>query len=254
MAQKQNLGLADFWPSLLADQGPEKEKGAMPFLPLTTTAIAAVLPQEQRLCFVDLQNPQPVLEIFSGPQDFGQVVANQSIQDQDTANLKMDLLLRNKISRESLVLPPFTPSPLKPFLGAVQALQNRDYQGAAPYFDLAVNQAQGDEKNLALFFQYLNQYFILSPRRKKSWMALKEDLRTLRHKLPPALQDHVTLFILRINRLIDEKAAGPQLHSLALRRVWRYEQHLPPAIFLQVTRFLTQLRPDVLDVIYPHAI
>ena len=257
LAQQQNLSWADFWPAILADRGPHQERYPAPFLPLTTTAISAVLPQEQRLCLVDLTVPRPDLQIFPGPQDFAEITGHRkspppSLIPRPPA--KLNLLLRDALAPQILTLPPFTPSPLRPFLGAMLALQNRDHQGAASYFALAAKEAEGPAKNVTLFFQSLNQYFILPATQRKAWAALKQELRALRPKLPRPLQDHAALFIWRINTILENQTAGPTLQSPLLRRVWRYEQHLPPAIFLQVTRFLTQLRPDILEIIYPHAI
>ena len=254
LATTQDLSLADFWPAILDHQGASEGRrgNPAPFLPATTTAVAAILPQANQLFLLDLQNPHPVLEIFSGPEDYATLMSKAKAAG--TLPKQIDLRSSGPGPLKTFPLPNFTPSPLRPFLGAMQALQKRDHQGAAAYFTLAVNQAQGREKHVALFFQNLNQYFILPVDHQKSWQKLRQELRSLRPKLPLALQDHVTLFIFRLNTILGTKSSLAQIHAPLIRRVLRYEQHLPPAIFLQVTRFLTQLRPDILDVIYPHAI
>ena len=136
---------------------------------------------------------------------------------------------------------------------ATEAWQRKDYLNAHQALAQALAQApQAASKDLLAMFLALNRYFLLPPRPRQAWRELKAQLKTLRAQLPAPWPDHLALFIARINKILELPSPRLKVSSPALRRIMTAEEHLPPAVFLNTTRFLTQLRPDILEIVYTH--
>jgi hypothetical protein len=137
---------------------------------------------------------------------------------------------------------------------ATQAFQNRDYAKAATA--LADAQTLAPEKTWQKYlavYAALNSYFLLPEHPHDAWWKLQAQLKAFRPTLPPPWPDHLTLFIARINKILGTPPPRLKVESPLIKRLLASERHLPPAVFLATTRFLTQLRPDILEIVYPHA-
>jgi len=88
---------------------------------------------------------------------------------------------------------------------------------------------------------------------------LSRTLGTLRNlldssHLPTYLKDHCRLFIARLEKMRNEECSISidEITSLALQRVFEFEQSMPRTLFHQTTKSFMSARIDMLDIVYPH--
>ena len=221
LAATQDLAHQEFWPELLNPSCPGIWQA-------TTVAIAAF--NEQQLEIAHLTSTPPGHYQIAWP-------ARPCAADQRPI--------------------PLSDAP-REFTLAVQAataaLQKRQYGQA--YTALRQAQAvapQGAWQDYLPIYAALAQYFLLPERPRKAWWDLQAELKSWRAKLPPVWADHLALFIARIHKVLGVPPPRLKMVSPVMKRLLSYEQHLPPAVFLAATRLLTQLRPDILEIVYVHA-
>ncbi|MEC7276015.1 MAG: hypothetical protein VXV96_06825 [Bdellovibrionota bacterium] len=99
-----------------------------------------------------------------------------------------------------------------------------------------------------LVFQYMHE------EHKKVLSVLLGEFKKLEGKLPPYLQDHNTLFLSRLEKILKGQiSAGiDEIKHPSLQRVFEFEKKMPRLLFHAVTKELMAPRLDLLDIFYPH--
>lgn len=118
---------------------------------------------------------------------------------------------------------------------------------------LAIDYFEGNPyQNIAKFFFCVFQYMHESER--KALSHLLKDFKSLEDQLPPYLQDHNTLFIARLEKILKgETTVGiDEIQHPSLQRIFDFEMKMPKLLFHSVTRELMNPRLEILDIIYPH--
>lgn len=99
-----------------------------------------------------------------------------------------------------------------------------------------------------LVFQYMHE------EHKKVHSQILKGFKDLEGKLPPYLQDHNTLFIARLEKILKgHTTVGiEEIQHMSLQRVFEFECKMPRVLFHTLTKELMAPRLDLLDVFYPH--
>ncbi|MCF8058460.1 MAG: hypothetical protein K9K67_04135 [Bacteriovoracaceae bacterium] len=105
---------------------------------------------------------------------------------------------------------------------------------------------------IARFFFNVFQY--MHETHRKSLSQLLTDFKSLEECLPPYLQDHNTLFIARLEKILkgNTTVGIEEIKHTALQRIYDFEKKMPRLLFHSLTRELMAPRLELLDVIYPH--
>lgn len=128
-----------------------------------------------------------------------------------------------------------------------------DYHGAYHNIQMAVDLFEEmPERFIARFYFAVFQY-IHEPHEKVR-NHLMGEFQDLQGKLPSYLNDHCTLFIARLEKILNGKIRiRPDLvqHEM-LKKIFQFESKLPRLFFHRTTALLMNPRIDNLDIIYAH--
>ncbi len=99
-----------------------------------------------------------------------------------------------------------------------------------------------------LVFQYMHE------EHKKVHSQILKGFKELEDSLPSYLQDHNTLFIARLEKILKgHTTVGiEEIKHMSLQRVFEFESKMPRLLFHAITKELMAPRLDLLDVFYPH--
>lgn len=82
------------------------------------------------------------------------------------------------------------------------------------------------------------------------------DFKGIKDKLPPYLKDHCYLFIMRLEIILSSKTSvhSEDIENLKLKEIYEFEMNIPPMILHKTVSLLMNIRIDMQDIIYPHAV
>lgn len=159
------------------------------------------------------------------------------------------LIEKNKTTRPAL---PYQKG-LENYALAQKYLDAHDFHLAFHHIQLSEEfWAPYAEGKIARFFLLSLQY--LHTNHAREWGGLLEKFGALRADLPPYLADHAVLMMGRIEKILDlpNTVAENDIAHPALAALFAWEKTLSVAA-LKLTRHLSILRLDILDIIYLYA-
>ena len=108
-----------------------------------------------------------------------------------------------------------------------------------------------EEVSVLKFYFHILEYIYESDKRDLSY--LYQDFQNLEGKLPPYLNDHRLLFMLRTSKLLNQKVVNnvQQISNQGLKELYRKEFNLN-AMAIKGLKFLIYPRIEILDIIYAY--
>ena len=148
--------------------------------------------------------------------------------------------------------PPQLKSGLRHYALAQVAFDHKDLIHAYHHIQMAHDELKGTKWEHISFFYFLVFQF-MKEKHKKVRSAILEDFKEVRKYLPELLQDHCTLFILRLERILykTSKINENDIKNETLKDILRVEQKIPNILLHRTITLLMSPRLDLLDVIYP---
>lgn len=128
-----------------------------------------------------------------------------------------------------------------------------DWHKAYHHIQLAIDYFEGNPyQTIAKFFFCVFQY--MHETEKKALANLLKDFKELDEVLPSYLQDHNSLFIARLEKIIKGTTTIgiDEIQHPVLQRIFDFEKKMPRLLFHSLTKELMNPRLEVLDIIYPH--
>jgi hypothetical protein len=128
-----------------------------------------------------------------------------------------------------------------------------DFHKGYHHIQLAIEFLEGfPYQTIAKFFFCVFQY--MHETEKKALGNLLKDFKELDETLPSYLQDHNSLFIARLEKILKgETTVGiDEIQHPVLQRIFEFEKKMPRLLFHSITKEVMNPRLDVLDIIYPH--
>lgn len=110
------------------------------------------------------------------------------------------------------------------------------------------------EEHLASFYFYTAQY--IHDTHKKVRLHLLQEYIKIEPKLPKYLAEHTKLFIMRLEMILFNKTTiSPEDFTYTeLEKLYEQEMKIPPLLLHKVTATMMNIRIDIADIIYPHAL
>ena len=142
---------------------------------------------------------------------------------------------------------------LRHFMQAQVSHDKGDTHAIYHNIQLAIDYFEGDAyQNIAKFYFLVFQYIHES--HKKSLSATLSGFKELDGSLPHYLNDHCTLFIARLEKIIKgQTTVGiDEIKNLNLQRIYDFEKKMPKLLFHKATKELMAPRLELLDIFYPH--
>lgn len=128
-----------------------------------------------------------------------------------------------------------------------------DFHKAYHHIQLAIEYFEGyPYQTIAKFFFCVFQY--MHETEKKALGNLLKDFKDLEETLPSYLQDHNSLFIARLEKILKGATTVgiDEIQHSVLQRIFDFERKMPRLLFHSITKEFMNPRLDVLDIIYPH--
>jgi hypothetical protein len=142
---------------------------------------------------------------------------------------------------------------LKHFMRAQVAHDKSDIHAIYHNIQLAIDYFTGDSyQRIAEFYFLVFQY--IHEDHRKTLSATLNGFKELDGKLPAYLNDHCTLFIARLEKIISGNTTVgiDEIQNLNLQRIYDFEMKMPRLLFHRATRELMAPRLELLDIFYPH--
>ena len=131
-----------------------------------------------------------------------------------------------------------------------ECFQKKNIHGLFHSLQMSIVHFQGwPEQTIASFYNNVFQYIFLKEPARDETVMLKA-FEQLLGKLPPFLNEHCKLFILRLSKLLGLPTPKLTLDHDGLGEIWKKEAKLLPSI-LRIQRFLYIPRPETSDIAYP---
>jgi hypothetical protein len=139
------------------------------------------------------------------------------------------------------------------YMQAQVAQDKGEYHQAYHHIQIAIEYfGPNPYATIARFYFFVFQY--MHETHRKSLSQLLNDFKSLEESLPPYLQDHNSLFIARLEKILKgETTIGiEEIKHPSLQRIYDFEKKMPRLLFHSLTKELMAPRLELLDVIYPH--
>jgi hypothetical protein len=141
---------------------------------------------------------------------------------------------------------------LRHYSMAQVAFDHKDLIHAYHHIQMAHDELKGTRwEHISQFYFLVFQF--MKEKHKKVRSNILEDFKDIRPHLPELLQDHCTLFISRLERILykSTKVTSKDIGHEKLKRVFEVESKIPTLILHKSITMLMSPRLDLLDVIYP---
>lgn len=134
---------------------------------------------------------------------------------------------------------------------AQSAFDIGDIQKSFHHLQMGIEKFKGDPAE-TIFRFFFNVLEFMYEDNHKDLTYIYQEFRKLQNKLPPYLEDHLCLFIMRIEKILGIKDidSHPKIRHPELKNIFEKEYKLKP-VAIKLMRRLIYPRMEVLDIIYP---
>ena len=125
-------------------------------------------------------------------------------------------------------------------------------ESAYHQIQMAISLLQGrPEENIVKFYFLVMQYLYESS--NKDFAYLHTDFESLKDKLPPYLEDHRKLFLMRLERTLGHSIlhSPSEIKNENLKKLFEKEMKLRPQALKFLKKFIFP-RVEMLDIIYAY--
>ena len=237
LSKKKNISDLEVLKSLgtpQRDSYEDKDSWALDTLTPTSVHVVTMTPTKARALSITGEAPK----IYDGKYALHEDVWNRtSIEIKKSKGAKYPLQLK---------------SGLRHYAMAQVSFDHKDLVHAYHHIQMAHDELKGTKwEHISMFYFLVFQF--MKEGHKKIRSSVLEEFKELSPNLPPLLQDHCSLFIMRLERILykSSKITIDDIENTYLKNIFNIESKIPNIILHRTITTLMSPRLDLLDVIYP---